>query len=67
MDVCDEWLDHVGTGGLAVSAKVLGAYAQLHLVERPHKLRQVTTHTSFHQLHLLISVLRAFVQPSAPS
>lgn len=67
MDVCDEWLDHVGTGGHAVWANVLSAYAQLHLVERPHKLRQVTTHTSFHSFHLLSSVLRAFVQASAPS
>jgi len=67
MDICDDWLDHVGRGGHAVWASVLSAYAQLHLVERPRELRQVTTHTSFHRLHVLTSVLRAFVQASAPS
>ncbi len=52
MDICDDWLDHVGRGGNAVWANVLSAYAQLHLAERPRELRQVTTHTSFHKLHL---------------
>ncbi|KAA6424877.1 MAG: hypothetical protein FRX49_05051 [Trebouxia sp. A1-2] len=41
IDICAEWLKHVGKDGHAVWATVLTAYAQLHLAERPRKLRQV--------------------------
>ncbi|KAL0024521.1 hypothetical protein WJX79_000652 [Trebouxia sp. C0005] len=41
IEVCAEWLNHIGTGGHAVWAIVLTAYAQLQLAEQPHKLRQV--------------------------
>ena len=67
MDICDKWLDHVGTGGHAVWASVLTAYAQLHLVERPHKLRQVTTHISFHKLHFLSSASEHLYKSRCPA
>ncbi len=63
MDICDDWLDRVGSGGHAVWANVLRAYAQLHLAERPRELRQVTTHTSFHKLLLLNSALEHLYKP----
>ena len=67
MDICDEWLDIVGKGGRAVWANVLSAYAQLHLVEWPHKLRQVTTHTSSHKLHSLSSALERLYESRRPA
>ena len=67
IDICAEWLNHVGKGGHAVWANVLTAYARLNLARRPHKLRQVTTHTSFQKFCLLTYLLGAFVQVSAPS
>ena len=66
MDVCDEWLDHVGTGGHAVWANVLSAYAQLHLVQRPQKLRQVTTLTSSHRHCVLSSALEHLYKSWCP-
>ncbi len=67
IEICAEWLNHMRKGGHAVWANVLRAYAQLHLADRPHKLHQVTTHTSFHKLQLLNFASGAFVHVSVPS
>ncbi|DBA78238.1 TPA: hypothetical protein ACH3X2_008192 [Trebouxia sp. C0005] len=49
IDICAEWLNHVGKGGHAVWANVLTAYARLNLARRPHKLRQVADDLSCHR------------------